>query len=329
MQTETGIAVTADNLEVARIGGDDPDRRKAWRRVAGRPRDLAAALEGKLVISLAAGVRLESMEAVAPARFMRVMTNTPSAICRGATAIAPGARTTDGRFGSQPEDIFNAMGVAVEIEEDQIDAVTALAGSGPAFVYTVIEALAEGGSKNADCHRKPRSVSPPKPFWAPRSSPAETGMSPEELRRMVVTPGGTTAAGLAAMEKMNGSKAHRRRGRGRDRPRPRNGEGIFLVEGCFFQRCHLEPRGRDRDQGRSADLALALVAPQAFGSATPSVTGRLSLPSVSTTAIVRSLAVCAARDDSAFRPPRYSWSAARITSSGALRPNQISKESAP
>ncbi len=93
MQTETGIAVTADNLEVARSAetiliGVKPGV------VLPVVREIAAALEGKLVISLAAGVRLESMEAVAPARFMRVMTNTPSAICRGASAIAPGVRTT-------------------------------------------------------------------------------------------------------------------------------------------------------------------------------------------------------------------------------------------
>jgi pyrroline-5-carboxylate reductase len=199
VQTETGIAFTADNLEVARAAetiliGVKPSV------VLPVVREIGAALEGKLVISLAAGVRLESMEAIAPARFLRVMTNTPSAILRGATAIARGARTAPNDL-SRARSIFDAVGVTVEVNEDQIDAVTALAGSGPAFVYTVIEALANGGIKAGLASDVAWVLATHTVIGAAQLA-AETGKSPEELRRMVVTPGGTTAAGLAEMERL-------------------------------------------------------------------------------------------------------------------------------
>jgi pyrroline-5-carboxylate reductase len=204
VQNETGIAVTADNLEVARSAemiliGVKPAV------VLPVVREIATVLEGKLVISLAAGVRLESMEAISPARFMRVMTNTPSAICRGASAIASGVCTIEEDLATA-ESVFSAVGIVVRIEEQHIDAVTALAGSGPAFVYTVIEALAEGAQQQG-LPDEPALRLATQTVLGAAQLVGETGMSPEELRKMVVTPGGTTAAGLAAMKKMNGSEA--------------------------------------------------------------------------------------------------------------------------
>jgi pyrroline-5-carboxylate reductase len=204
VQKETGIAVTADNLEVARSAetiliGVKPTY------VLAVVREIAPATHDKLVISLAAGVRLQNMEALSNARLMRVMTNTPTAIVRGATAIARGARTTPDDS-ARARSIFDAVGVTVEVSEEQIDAVTGLSGSGPAFVYTVIEALADGGVKTglpADV----AAVLATHTVLGAAQLAAETGKSPEELRRMVVTPGGTTAAGLAAMKEMNGSEA--------------------------------------------------------------------------------------------------------------------------
>jgi pyrroline-5-carboxylate reductase len=203
VQTKTGIRVTADNLEVARSAetillGVKPGV------VLAVVREIAAVTEGMLVISLAAGVRVENMEAVSKARLMRAMTNTPTAILRGATAIARGARTT-------PEDmdrarkIFDAIGVTVEVHEDQIDAVTGLSGSGPAFVYTVIEALGNGGTKTG-LPAEVAAILATHTVLGAAQLAAETGQSPEDLRRMVVTPGGTTAAGLAAMEKLKTSE---------------------------------------------------------------------------------------------------------------------------
>jgi pyrroline-5-carboxylate reductase len=161
---------------------------------------LAPLLEQKLVISLAAGVAIKSMEKCAAAHFMRAMTNTPSAICRAATAVAKGGRTTAAEL-SVARDIFSAIGAVVEVPEDQIDAVTALAGSGPAFVYSVIEALAHGGETMGLASQAALTLATQTVLGAAQLA-SETKMSPEDLRKMVVTPGGTTAAGLAAMEKL-------------------------------------------------------------------------------------------------------------------------------
>ncbi len=162
-------------------------------------RALADSIEDKLIVSLAAGIRLTSMEALAPARFARAMTNTPAAVCRAATAIARGARTTDADVWLLRE-IFSAIGVVEEVREDQIDAVTALAGSGPAFVYSVIEALADGGKATGLPDEVALRLATQTVLGAAQLA-LESDASPEELRRMVITPGGTTAAGLAAMEK--------------------------------------------------------------------------------------------------------------------------------
>lgn len=204
MQTETGIAVTADNLEVARSAetiliGVKPTY------VLAVVREIAPVTDDKLVVSLAAGVRVQNMEANSNARLMRVMTNTPTAIGRGATAVARGARTNPDDL-ARARSIFDAIGVTVEVREDQIDAVTGLSGSGPAFVYTVIEALAEGGIKTG-LPSDIAGVLATHTVLGAAQLAAETGESPEELRRMVVTPGGTTAAGLAAMKELNGSEA--------------------------------------------------------------------------------------------------------------------------
>ena len=103
-------------------------------------------------------------------------------------------------------EIFAAIGVVAEVREDQIDAVTALAGSGPAFVYTVIEALADGGTKCG----LPSAVSlqlATQTVLGAAQLALESKLSPNELRAMVVTPGGTTAAGLAVMEKEGTAKS--------------------------------------------------------------------------------------------------------------------------
>jgi pyrroline-5-carboxylate reductase len=167
-------------------------------------RELSGNLKDKLVISLAAGIQLASMEKIAEARFMRVMTNTPSAICRAATAFARGTRTTDGDV-DLVRKVFSAIGVVVEVKEEQIDAVTALAGSGPAFVYTVIEALAEGGKRCGLPAHAAMMLAAQTVLGAAHLA-VETNKSPEELIKMVVTPGGTTAAGLAEMERLGTAK---------------------------------------------------------------------------------------------------------------------------
>jgi pyrroline-5-carboxylate reductase len=198
LASETGVRTTTDNLEVAKqsdviLIGVKPAV------VLKVVEEIAAESEGKLVISLAAGIRLASMELKSPARLLRAMTNTPAAVCQAATAIARGTRTTDTDLVRTTE-IFSSIGFVAEVQEEQIDAVTALAGSGPAFVYTVIEALAAGGS---NCGL-PSEVSLGLAVQTVRGAAQlarESGLTPEELRQMVITPGGTTAAGLAEMSK--------------------------------------------------------------------------------------------------------------------------------
>jgi pyrroline-5-carboxylate reductase len=199
LEHELGVSGTAENAEVAEksdaiLVGVKPSV------VVPVLNELAPILERKLVVSLAAGVRIASLEKTAAAHFMRAMTNTPSAICRAATALARGSRTTSSEL-SAVREIFSAIGAVVEVTDEQIDAVTALAGSGPAFVYTVIEALAQGGEKMGLASEASLALATQTVLGAAQLA-SETKLSPAELRKMVVTPGGTTAAGLAAMEKL-------------------------------------------------------------------------------------------------------------------------------
>jgi pyrroline-5-carboxylate reductase len=197
LEHEAGISGTADNAEVA--------EKSEVIFVGVKPAvvlpvlsELAPRLEGKLVISLAAGVRLQSMEKIAAAHYMRALTNTPAAVCRAATALAKGKRITQAEL-SVAREIFGAIGTVVDVAEEQIDAVTALSGSGPAFVYTVIEALAHGGEKMGLNAKAALALATQTVLGAAHLA-GETKMSPEALRKMVVTPGGTTAAGLAKMD---------------------------------------------------------------------------------------------------------------------------------
>jgi pyrroline-5-carboxylate reductase len=203
LRNEVGIELAAENAEAAEKAevifiGVKPGA------VLPVIRDLAVDLSSKFVISLAAGVRLKNMEAITNARFMRALTNTPATICRAATALARGTRSTNEDV-DLARKIFGAIGVIVEVEEEQIDAITALCGSGPAFVYTVIEALAKGGEKMGLAPDVALTLATQTVLGAAQLA-SESTLSPEELRKMVVTPGGTTAAGLEAMEKLKTSE---------------------------------------------------------------------------------------------------------------------------
>ena len=195
---DTAVVVTADNSEAAANAevlflGVKPGM------VLPVLKELRDVVHNKLVISLAAGIRFENMNRAAHARLMRALTNTPSAICRAATALARGPRSTreDAAFVRK---VFEAVGLVVEVDEGHIDAVTALAGSGPAFVYTVIEALADGAKTCGLPEEVAASLAAQTVLGAAELA-LQSGKSPEELRKMVVTPGGTTAAGLAEMDK--------------------------------------------------------------------------------------------------------------------------------
>jgi pyrroline-5-carboxylate reductase len=204
LEKETNVTVTAENAEVA--------EKSEVIFVGVKPAlvlpvlsELSDRLQDKLVISLAGGVRISSIEKVTVARIIRALTNTPSAICRAATGIARGSRTTDEDL-NLAKRIFGAIGVVVEVKEEQIDAVTALSGSGPAFIYTVVEALAAGGTKMGLPDDVALKLAIQTVLGAAELM-LETEMSPGELRKMVVTPAGTTAAGLAVMEELGTSES--------------------------------------------------------------------------------------------------------------------------
>lgn len=201
---ELGIQVTTDNADAAQKSdiifvGVKPAV------VVPAIRDLGDAVADKLIVSFAAGIRIANIEAVTPARIMRVMTNTPSAIGRAATAFAAGTRATS-QDRHTIRDTFSAVGEVVEVDDAQIDAVTALAGSGPAFVYKIIEALASGGVREGLPRDAALRLAAQMTLGAAELA-LTSGKSPDELIAQVVTPGGTTAAGLAEMEARNALEA--------------------------------------------------------------------------------------------------------------------------
>ena len=156
-----------------------------------------------LVVSIAAGIPLDFIESVLSkgCRVVRVMPNTPCLVGETAAGYALGKAATrdDGKLVGE---ILNAVGKSYLLEEKHLDAVTGLSGSGPAFVYTVIEALSDGGVKMG----LPRDISTKLAAQTVLGSAKmvlETGMHPGELRDFVTSPGGTTIAGLHALEKGN------------------------------------------------------------------------------------------------------------------------------
>ena len=156
-----------------------------------------------LVVSIAAGIPLDFIESALNkgCRVVRVMPNTPCLVGETAAGYALGKAATrdDGKLVGE---ILNAVGKSYLLEEKHLDAVTGLSGSGPAFVYTVIEALSDGGVKMG----LPRDISTKLAAQTVLGSAKmvlETGMHTGELRDFVTSPGGTTIAGLHALEKGN------------------------------------------------------------------------------------------------------------------------------
>lgn len=200
LKARHGIQTTSSNSEVIE-----------WANVvvlAVKPQVVPAVLEscGKklgsshLVISIAAGVSTRAIEerAGAGVRVVRAMPNTPALARAAATALAPGAAATTADM-DEARELFDAIGRTVVTDEAHLDAVTGLSGSGPAYVMLFIEALADGGVRVG----LPRDVAmllAAQTVLGSAKLLLETGEHPARLKDMVASPGGTTIAGLAALE---------------------------------------------------------------------------------------------------------------------------------
>jgi pyrroline-5-carboxylate reductase len=169
-------------------------------QIAETLQQVAAAGGDPLVISIAAGVSLEKMQAAMgpKGRIARVMPNTPALIGKGAAAFSLGSQCTEAD-GQTVTALLGAVGHVEQVPESLLNAVTGLSGSGPAYVYTIIEALADGGvvmglSKPQALRLAAQTVA------GAAEMVIQTGEHPAQLRDAVTSPGGTTIAALAKLE---------------------------------------------------------------------------------------------------------------------------------
>ncbi len=157
--------------------------------------------ENNLVISIAAGIPISFIEGklAAVSRIIRVMPNTPALILEGACAVSGGKETTEQDMGVGMT-IFSAIGKCVRLEESYLDAVTGLSGSGPAYVFTFIDAMIDAGIKVGLMPGDARELALQAILGSVKLV-QEKEMHPAQARAMVTSPGGTTIAGLHALEK--------------------------------------------------------------------------------------------------------------------------------
>jgi len=201
LRAATGVTVTESNAEVA--------RRSDVIVLAVKPQGMARVLEGlrpdvtpdHLVVSIAAGVSLSALAAgLGPdRRLVRVMPNTPALVGEGASGycLGPHARPDDEGV---VRACCEAVGRAHRVPESLLDAVTGLSGSGPAFVYMIIEALSDGGVRVGLPRDVATSLAAQTVLGAAKMV-LETGDHPGVLKDQVTSPGGTTIAGVHALER--------------------------------------------------------------------------------------------------------------------------------
>jgi pyrroline-5-carboxylate reductase len=195
-----GIATSADNAEAVR-GADVIV-------LATKPQVFDALLPqlaphvdaSKLVLSIAAGVPIAAIEGqlAAGVRVVRAMPNTPALVQAGATAIAAGTHAGPDDV-AVAEAVFHSVGIVEHVPEALLDAVTGLSGSGPAYVFLMIEALTAAGVRAGLPESTAGALVAETVLGAARLL-KHTGEAPETLRRKVTSPGGTTAAGIERLE---------------------------------------------------------------------------------------------------------------------------------
>lgn len=167
---------------------------------------VTAGLEGalgreKLVVSIAAGVNTQTLERLLPdgARIIRAMPNMGAMVGQSATAVCAGGAADENDVATARR-IFDAVGKSVVVDEGLMDAVTGLSGSGPAFVFMFLEALIDAGVKCGLARDVAAELAGQTLFGAATLA-RETGEHPARLKDRITSPGGTTIAGVASLEK--------------------------------------------------------------------------------------------------------------------------------
>lgn len=195
-----GVRVTGDNRDLARqsqilVLSVKP---QIMERVLLEVSD--AVQPGGLVISLAAGVPTAAIERRLPggSRVIRAMPNTPAVVGAGATAIARGSHAEPGDL-ELAKFVFDAVGISVVLDESQLDAVTGLSGSGPAYIFLILEALADAGVKVGLSRRTAQRLAAQTVMGSAKLL-LDTDGHPGQLKDMVTSPGGTAIAGLHTLE---------------------------------------------------------------------------------------------------------------------------------
>ncbi len=197
----TGARVVASNLQV--LGQAE------WLILAVKPSHVNEVLAEvrprftpkHLLLSIAAGVTLHQLEAALPegARVIRVMPNTPALVGASASALAAGQHATS-EDAERAVALFRAVGLACLVPESLLDAVTGLSGSGPAYVFLMIEALSDGGVAAGLPRELATRLAAQTVVGAGRMV-LESGLHPGALKDMVASPAGTTIEGLQELEK--------------------------------------------------------------------------------------------------------------------------------
>jgi pyrroline-5-carboxylate reductase len=200
LKREYGIDVTTNNRELAQRSGlvvlsiKPQIFDKVLREVGDQLRP------GTLVVSIAAGVDTATIEAALPegVHVVRSMPNTPALVGAGATAIAAGKHASEADL-AVARALFDAVGITVELDESHLDAVTGLSGSGPAYIFLILEALADAGVKVGLSRRDAQRLAAQTVMGSAKML-LETDEHPGKLKDMVTSPGGTAIAGLHTLE---------------------------------------------------------------------------------------------------------------------------------
>ncbi|TDJ58385.1 MAG: pyrroline-5-carboxylate reductase [Nitrospina sp.] len=204
LHREYKIRVTADNRELAKASD--------ILVLAVKPQVMEDVLsgigdlvdEGKLVISIAAGIHIQviedhlNLEGRKKVGVVRTMPNTPALVQEGVTALAVSAHVSKADL-KVAHRIFEAIGKTVDVEESHLDAVTGLSGSGPAYIFMIIEALSDAGVKMG-LSREVSNILTIQTVLGSARLALDSGKHPGELKDMVTSPGGTTISGLHTLE---------------------------------------------------------------------------------------------------------------------------------